>query len=89
MNTPHPPAAVWGGSGVVPRAAWQNFPTDLPHFLSYFVANEAHHRGQPVMLARQLGTACLQASPRGSGSGPSGRANDGPLQVTTGRREER
>jgi uncharacterized damage-inducible protein DinB len=41
--------------GVVPRAAWQNFPTDLPHFLSYFVAHEGHHRGQLVMLARQLG----------------------------------
>ena len=41
--------------GVVPRAAWQNFPTDLPHFLSYFVAHEAHHRGQLLMLARQLG----------------------------------
>ena len=41
--------------GVVPRAAWQNFPTDLPHFLSYFVAHEAHHRGQLCMLARQLG----------------------------------
>jgi uncharacterized damage-inducible protein DinB len=41
--------------GTVPRAAWQNFPTDLLHFLSYFVAHEAHHRGQLVMLARQLG----------------------------------
>jgi uncharacterized damage-inducible protein DinB len=41
--------------GMVPRAPWQNFPTDLPHFLSYFVAHEAHHRGQLVMLARQLG----------------------------------
>jgi uncharacterized damage-inducible protein DinB len=39
----------------VPRAAWQNFPTDLAHFLGYFVAHEAHHRGQLVMLARQLG----------------------------------
>jgi uncharacterized damage-inducible protein DinB len=41
--------------GAVPPAAWQNFPTDLAHFLSYFVAHEAHHRGQLCLLARQLG----------------------------------
>jgi uncharacterized damage-inducible protein DinB len=41
--------------GAVPAAAWQNFPTDLVHFLSYFVAHEAHHRGQLCLLARQLG----------------------------------
>ncbi len=41
--------------GAVPPAAWQNFPTDLTHFLTYFVAHEAHHRGQLVLLARQLG----------------------------------
>ena len=41
--------------GVVPAAAWQNFPTDVAHFLSYFVAHEAHHRAQLCMLARQLG----------------------------------
>ena len=41
--------------GAIPPAAWQNFPTDLIHFLSYFVAHEAHHRGQLCMLARQLG----------------------------------
>jgi uncharacterized damage-inducible protein DinB len=41
--------------GAVPKAAWQNFPTDLTHFLSYFVAHEGHHRGQLCMLARQLG----------------------------------
>ena len=41
--------------GSVPPSAWQNFPTDLVHFLSYFVAHEAHHRGQLCMLARQLG----------------------------------
>src|SRR5438105_1410286 len=39
--------------GAVPAAAWQNFPTDLTHFLCYFVAHEAHHRGQLCMLARQ------------------------------------
>ena len=41
--------------GAVPPSAWQNFPTDLAHFLAYFVAHEAHHRGQVVMIARQLG----------------------------------
>jgi hypothetical protein len=41
--------------GAVPPAAWQNFPPDVVHLLSYFVAHEAHHRGQLVMLARQLG----------------------------------
>ena len=46
-------AVVRGGS--IPPAAWQNFPTDVVHFLSYFVAHEAHHRGQLCMLARQLG----------------------------------
>jgi uncharacterized damage-inducible protein DinB len=41
--------------GSVPAATWQNFPTDVVHFLNYFVAHEAHHRGQLCMLARQLG----------------------------------
>src|SRR4030095_10226082 len=41
--------------GWIPAADWQNFPTDLVHFLNYFVAHEAHHRGQLVMLSRQLG----------------------------------
>ncbi|HEY0724723.1 MAG TPA: DinB family protein [Pyrinomonadaceae bacterium] len=46
-------AVARGGS--IPPATWQNFPTDVVHFLSYFVAHEAHHRGQLCMLARQLG----------------------------------
>lgn len=41
--------------GRVPRAVWQNFPTDMEHFLSYFAAHEGHHRGQLCMVARQLG----------------------------------
>jgi uncharacterized damage-inducible protein DinB len=35
--------------------AWRNLPLDVGHFLTYFVAHEGHHRGQIVMLARQLG----------------------------------
>jgi uncharacterized damage-inducible protein DinB len=34
---------------------WRNLPLDVGHVLSYFVAHEAHHRGQIVMIARQLG----------------------------------
>ena len=41
--------------GRVPPATWQNFPTDLEHFLSYFAAHEGHHRGQLMLVARQLG----------------------------------
>jgi uncharacterized damage-inducible protein DinB len=41
--------------GRVPRATWQNFPTDLEHFLGYFAAHEGHHRGQLCLVARQLG----------------------------------
>lgn len=51
--------------GRVPRATWQNFPTDLHHFLSYFAAHEGHHRGQLCMVARQLG----QRLPRSTAAG--------------------
>jgi uncharacterized damage-inducible protein DinB len=38
-----------------PRYVWKNLPLDVPHVLSYFVAHEGHHRGQIVLIARQLG----------------------------------
>jgi uncharacterized damage-inducible protein DinB len=44
--------------GTIPLSAsytWRNFPLDVAHVLTYFVAHEGHHRGQIVMLARQLG----------------------------------
>jgi uncharacterized damage-inducible protein DinB len=44
--------------GVIPVSSsytWRNLPLDVGHVLTYFVAHEGHHRGQIVMLARQLG----------------------------------
>ena len=44
--------------GTVPPSkgyVWRNLALDVEHVLTYFVAHEAHHRGQLVMIARQLG----------------------------------
>ena len=38
-----------------PAYVWRNLPLDVGHVLAYFVAHEGHHRGQIVMVARQLG----------------------------------
>lgn len=45
------------GGQVPPSRAyvWRNLPLDVGHLLAYFVAHEGHHRGQIVILARQLG----------------------------------
>lgn len=45
------------GGQVPPSKAytWRNLPLDVGHVLTYFVAHEGHHRGQIVLLARQLG----------------------------------
>lgn len=48
---------IAAGGSVPPSRGyvWRNLPLDVPHVLTYFVAHEGHHRGQIVMLARQLG----------------------------------
>ena len=45
------------GGRLPPTRAYvfRNLPLDVGHVLCYFVAHEGHHRGQIVMLARQLG----------------------------------
>jgi uncharacterized damage-inducible protein DinB len=45
-------------NGVIPTSSayvWRNLPLDVTRVLTYFVAHEAHHRGQIVILARQSG----------------------------------
>jgi uncharacterized damage-inducible protein DinB len=44
--------------GRIPMATtymWRNLPLDIGHVLAYFVAHEAHHRGQIVLVARASG----------------------------------
>lgn len=41
---------------------WRNLSLDAGHVLTYFVAHEAHHRGQLVMIARQAGYRLKSAS---------------------------
>lgn len=38
-----------------PGYVWRNLPLDVGHVLTYFIAHEAHHRGQLLLAARQLG----------------------------------
>jgi uncharacterized damage-inducible protein DinB len=38
-----------------PAYTWRNLPLDVGHVLTYFVAHEGYHRGQIVLVARQIG----------------------------------
>jgi uncharacterized damage-inducible protein DinB len=44
-----------GALPVTKLYTWRNLPLDLGHVLAYFSAHEGHHRGQIVMLAKQMG----------------------------------
>jgi uncharacterized damage-inducible protein DinB len=44
-----------GGIPMASTYTWRNLPLDVGHVLAYFVAHEAHHRGQIVLAARALG----------------------------------
>jgi uncharacterized damage-inducible protein DinB len=48
---------IAAGGRVPPSKAyvWRNLPLDVGHVAAYFIAHEGHHRGQLVLLARQLG----------------------------------
>ena len=47
-------ACIDNGGKLPSTPAWLNFPNDISHLLAYFVAHEGHHRGQIILLARQL-----------------------------------
>ncbi len=58
----------FAAGGQVPPSkgyVWRNLSLDVGHVLTYFVAHEAHHRGQITMVARQTGQRLPTATSAG------------------------